>query len=124
MKRASFEFQVVDGDIVVLNRDTENVHWRGRPKGYPAESVVPVPGDSDAVILVPRGEKVPGSFRNLQRIDENGSVIWEAELPDIGADAYVEMAVRDRQLVGWSWSGYRVEINWDTGKIESQIFTN
>ena len=123
MDRTSYEYQIGDGDIVVLNRDKGNVHWRGRPKGYPAESVVPVPGDLDAVILVPRGEKEQGSFRNLLRIDANGSIVWEAELPDLGADAYAKVAVRDRRLVGWSWSGYMVGINWDTGKIEKQTFT-
>ena len=75
------------------------------------------------MILVPRGEKEQGSFRNLLRIDANGSIVWEAELPDLGADAYAKVAVRDRRLVGWSWTAYIVEINWDTGKIEKQTFT-
>ena len=123
MKRSSYEYQIEDGDIVVLNRDKGNVHWRGRAKGYPAEAVYPVSRTSDAIVLLTYSSKRSGSFKNLLRIRTDGTIVWEAELPDIGGDAYVKVAVRDRRLVGWSWSGYMVGINWDTGKIEKQTFT-
>jgi hypothetical protein len=50
--------------------------------------------------------------------------VWVADLPDAtGNDAYVAVKFEGGRLVAHSWSCYRVEIDIETGKILSKIFT-
>ena len=87
---------------------------------------IEIPGSSDFVQLLPFGTPgKPKQFRNLSRYSSSGDPVWTADLPTNVAlsDAYVDVALEDGRLFAWSWSCYRVELNIDTGKIETSVFT-
>jgi hypothetical protein len=65
----------------------------------------------------------PRQFRNLSRCSTSGESVWIAELPTSSGDAYVDAAIEGTRVIAWSWSGYRVEMNIESGTIESSEFT-
>jgi|GEM_PF-6796463 len=63
-----------------------------------------------------------GYCSNLQRVDGNGTVLWTAQLPS-STDVFSDVDFRDDSLVAWSWDGYRVTLDTETGSILTKIFT-
>ena len=58
----------------------------------------------------------------METSDQDGEVRWEAETSG-SQDAYVSFSVRDGTIQANSWSCYRVDIDVDSGKIVSRVFT-
>jgi hypothetical protein len=98
--------------------------WSGKPLGYRASVVLPIDRSTDCVVLCDPDEQRIGRFRNLVRLRANGSIAWQADLPPTyGDDAYVAVRSPAAQLVANTWSGYRVDVDLDSGRILSTIFT-
>lgn len=118
------DYSVVNGEMVVTDRETGSEVWKGKPEGWPVEDVLPVPGSEDAIVLVPyEAGPMDRAFQNLLRCRPDGSVVWRAELPDRGADTYVSVDWRHGALVANSWSCFLTELDPETGKIRSATFT-
>jgi len=113
------------GEIVVTDRGTGRLVWRGKPDGQPVSILMPLPDSEDCIALLdPDAGPIHDAFRNLVRCRPDGTVVWRADLPDWGmADGYVEMTWVDDGLAAHSWSGYWARINPETGAIMSVTFT-
>jgi len=114
-------YELSDGDVIAKT-ETGTVLWKGKPDGYPAKAILPLPHSEDAVILLDYMAG-PRNFANLIRMAPSGKVLWRAEPPETSADdAYVECRWQGDALVANSWSGYLVEIDLATGKPSSSQF--
>lgn len=68
-----------------------------------------------ALLEAPSGT---GRHRNIVCVADDGSVVWRAELPPGSQpDAYVAVSVGDTEISASSWSGYRVVLDAETGRI-------
>jgi hypothetical protein len=89
-----------------------------------------VPGSGDRIVLFDEST-VSGS--NVVRCREDGSIVWQAELPkpdmdDRAPDFYTSVRWDLRlpffhRLGANSWSCWAVRINPKTGRIVSKVFT-
>jgi hypothetical protein len=86
---------------------------------------VEIPGSSDFIQLIPYDSfGAPKHFQNLSRCSASGETVWVAELPTRSDnDAYTNAEIQGEQVVAWSWSCYRVELNLHSGAIEKSVFT-
>ncbi len=109
-------------ELWIVEAETGKLQWRGQPDGYPVWKALSAP-DSDDFLVLLRYDRGPKTFQNLLRIRPDGSVVWQAELPDRIFDTYVGMEWSDGRLTAGSWSGFEVVLDPDTGRILSQKFT-
>src|SRR5438046_1181703 len=108
--------------VVTTNGSAQST-WSGHQEGKPTVKVMPVPGSDDRVALLDHVSSDPNRpFNNLARYRRDGSVVWRAELPDLGVDSYVDFELSG-ELKAWSWSCYRVTLDLDSGRITSRTFT-
>jgi hypothetical protein len=94
----------------------------------PAWKQLEIPGSGDKIVLItPDLGPKDGPFPNLLRRDRNNHVIWIATLPDPLAtarpDSYVDIQWEQSAIAANSWSGFRVLIDPDTGRIVEGEFT-
>lgn len=110
-------------ELWIVHATTGRVVWRGQPLGYSVQMVLPTPS-SDAFLVLLRYDRGPTTaFRNLLRLQPDGAVVWQAELPDRGYDAYTDVEWRNHVLTAFSWSGFLVVLDPDSGRILSTRFT-
>ncbi len=114
-------YELNDGDVVVKD-EVDRVIWKGKPDGFPATAIVPLPNSDDAIVLLDYMAG-PKNFANLFRITPDGRVVWRAAPPESStSDAYVEVRWRGDTFLANSWSGYLVQIDLETGKPSSSEF--
>jgi hypothetical protein len=91
-------------------------------EGVPIVTSISV-ADSDDVIVLLDYMGGPKNFRNVLRVARSGDIVWRAELPDrSGPEAYVSLELGSDGLVGYSWSGYSVVLEVDSGRITRSEF--
>lgn len=91
-------------------------------EGVPVKTSFVLPGTSDHVVLLDYMGG-PKNFRNVLRIATSGEVVWRAELPDrSGPEAYVDLELSSDGLVARSWSGHRVVMDVNSGRIARSEF--
>jgi len=73
-------YELLSGEVVA-REGNGRVRWRGRPDGYPAKAVVPLPDSDDAVVLLDYVAG-PKNFANLVRLTPDGRVAWRASPPE------------------------------------------
>ena len=120
-----WSYSVEDCQLVVKDSGTGALAWQGRPNGCPVVKTQSLPDSDDAIVLLDYSSGDPRrDFRNILRCRPDGSVAWQAELPDPSSgDAYVDMAVSSGGVIARSWSGYRVLLDRATGSIQQSVFT-
>jgi hypothetical protein len=112
------------GDVVVTDALSGEVLWSGAIDQVKTDSVLPLGNSDDAIVLLDRMAR-KGRFPNLLRIDRNGEILWRAELPSSSDpnEAYVSVEVEGDTIRANSWSGYRVRLSADSGRIAESTFT-
>jgi hypothetical protein len=101
--------------------DSGVLQWSGKPLDD-AKVVLPIPDAPGAIVLL--GGPIVGRFRNVLRVSATGSVVWQAELPDVdSSDAYVSLQWMQTVLVANTLSGYSVRLDAENGRIVDTIFT-
>jgi hypothetical protein len=111
-----------NGDLLVVDTNTEQLIWRGYLEGRQVKKVSQLPGTAGCIVLVVRQVRSKPD-PNLWRYSYDKGIIWRAVLPRSGADSYVDFKLEDGDLYANSWSCYRVKIDLDTGQIISRVFT-
>jgi hypothetical protein len=128
MARPSFVIEA--GDLVVGA-------IRLRPGGYAAKAALAVPADRPwrpwrrphvVVLLDPDESPRSASFQNVRGYRWTGAElveVWRAELPwQSGVtDFFFALETYDDKLVVFSWSSYRMTLDWDSGKTLESTFT-
>lgn len=80
---------------------------------YDVDILLSIPNSSDKIIML----KYVQSFRNILRCRDDGSVVWQAELPNETDDVYTNVHWKDQLLVAYSRSCTIVVLDLETGKI-------
>jgi hypothetical protein len=116
-------FSVHDGQLRIESDDPPFV-WEGLPDGMPVLDIMAGGDPLAAIVLLdpPAGSE---PIRNLVKIGVDASVIWRGELPTSESnDCFVSVAAEESGLVVAStWSGYRVHLSTETGKLVRREFT-
>jgi hypothetical protein len=70
-------------------------------------------GGGGAIVLL----EWHGSYgkSNILRLDQDGQVVWQAEL--VGKDAYVAVRLDDGHLRATSFGGWAADIDLSTGRV-------
>jgi hypothetical protein len=91
-------------------------------EGVPVVTSISLAGTEDVVVLLDYMGG-PKNFRNAVRVARSGDIVWRAELPDrSGPEAYVSLELAPDGIVGHSWSGHRVLLDVDSGRITQSEF--
>lgn len=113
-----------DGNLIICDAESGSILWRGMPDGQRVQSASKLEETDDVIVLLDFASKTaPYRFSNLLRCRKDGSVVWRADLPVSGADAYTEFEWRNSKLLAFSWSGFTVEVDVSSGSIKEKIFT-
>ena len=59
---------------------------------------------------------------NLRRLTSTGDLVWAASPPNPG-DLFTNVDYRDGRLVAWTWEGFMITIDLETGKPLEALFT-
>lgn len=111
-------YSVLDGELLITTTHDHDPLWAGMPDGQRVEAAWPLPGTSDGLVLLEHMSRPHGAFRNLLRVDPRGSIVWRADLPSSGNDAYVAADVQpDGSVTARSWSAYLVHVAPATGRL-------
>ena len=73
------------------------------------------------VLLDPCSSREPAQ-NNLALFDASGCFVWRAELPQ-SHDDFVDVEIRAGSLIAWTFGGYLVELDTETGRILQSTFT-
>ena len=114
----------VDGDDLVIEDADHKLCWRGQPENRPVECATSIRIADDGLALYHyyRPDHPYGGFQNLVRVRPNGSIAWRAELPE-SDDKYVAVKLVEGRIAAYSYGGYDVEIDLDTGRIVLKVFS-
>jgi|SRR5215831_2673918 len=61
-------------------------------------------------------------WTNLRRIKSTGEVVWATSPPKSG-DIFTNVDYRDGRLVAWTWNGFMITVDLETGKPLEALFT-
>lgn len=93
---------------------------------YKVDTLLYIPNSDDMIVLL----HFSHAFKNLLRCHSDGSLVWQAEFPEIRIgwsegmdDVYVAVELKNDRLWANSWSCYLVEIEADTGKVLQSFWT-
>ena len=110
------------GELVLYSSEGQ-VLYQGKPDGFTVSEACATEAGR-IVVLGKTPEKAYLSCQNLLMLDRTGKIIWRAQLPQpSSADAYVSFTYEDGRILANSWSGYRVLIDPNNGRIGSAEFT-
>ena len=118
-----YKFELESGTIIVTDLSDNNLIWKGKPNNHVVKQIIQTPEIKTCIALLDPDQK-NDRFHNLVKVDINGFILWEAELPDFsGVDCYVDVKFQDDFLVAHSWAGFKVIIDIESGQIVSKKFT-
>jgi hypothetical protein len=110
--------------------DDAHVTWHGWPDGKPVQSVLPIPGTDDALVILeyeagPRSKhgRIRG-WPNLVRVQADGGVLWRRAAAIDTQDSWVDVYWSGGRLIGNTWSGFIVTLNPETGMEISREFVD
>lgn len=116
-------FTVRDG-VLRISRDDPPTEWEGLPDGRSVLDLRLTADAEAAVVLldVPSGW---GQVQNLVRVEPDGRISWRGELPSgNGTDSFVDFDLdQDGDISAQTWSGYRVRLAGQDGRLLESVFT-
>lgn len=125
---------IVEQDTLVIQKgDSEKILWRGRPLGLPVRGAYPIEHSDDCIVLLDWRTAADKGSINLLRINPEGNIIWEINMPDadnqyLGItrdyELYVKIGgVSERIIEAHSGSGFLDSIDVETGDVMKSEFT-
>ncbi len=125
-------FEIKNGELIVTSTLTEEVFWKGKPKGYDVVQVLPIEGSNDCIVLLEWLKSGLENQKNLIRLDPYGNIVWEVGNPPKGfvyglergieTESYTQIMYENYQLIASSYSGFADYINVETGQIYKSEF--
>jgi hypothetical protein len=84
---------------------------------------LPVPGsDHELVVDDYYRPDLRGALANLARVRGDGTDAWRA-VPDTDSqDAWVDARIEDGVVQAWTWSGWLVTLDVETGQVLARTF--
>lgn len=118
-------YHLIENTLIMKNKTTEEVLWQGRPYGCSIVKIMPLLDQSGCIVLLDQNDFSQSEYRhlsNLINISPKGAIKWAAQLPET-RDVYVNFRFEEKSLFANSWSGFRVQIDLETGRILDRKFT-
>jgi hypothetical protein len=82
-----------------------------------------LPCGDDCIILLGYYEASQTKLRaNLRRLKMTGEVVWMASAPG-SSDIFINADLRGGRLVAWTWEGFMMTVDHDTGRVDEAVFT-
>jgi hypothetical protein len=82
-----------------------------------------LPCGDDHIVLLDYYQAAQSSVRaNLRRVKSTGDVVWAASTPS-SCDIFTMVDWRDGRLVAWTWEGFMITVDQETGKPIEVVFT-
>ena len=78
-------------------------------------------GDDHIVLLDYYQASQSKLWENLRRVNSAGTLVWAASAPG-SSDIFTDIAWRDGRLVAWTWEGFMITVDQETGKPGDAIF--
>ena len=117
-------YDVIDGSLILFGGKNTSASCPGLPAGFHVAEAFVAPGGEDPIVLLVYSEKRYGQCQNLIWMGSADEIRWAAKLPEgSGTDSFVSMDVHNRCLIANTWSGYRVQVDWESGRSENRSFT-
>lgn len=124
-----WKYSVADGELIVSRwEDPGAPIWRGRIDNCRIQTIVvlPISGDCIALLDYSAGPR-SGAFANVVRFAYQQGIAWRASPPGLGTpdgfDAYVALSLQGEALEAYSWSGHRVILDPQDGRVTATEFT-
>ena len=112
----SSPFRLSHGALEITD-EAGAVVWKSRPDGLIVKRVADLRDHTAAIVLLD-ADDLDERRRNLVLVDVTGRTAWRAELPsEDEVDRYVGVNVKRSVVVARSWSGYRVQLDPESGRI-------
>ena len=118
-------YELVEKTLFIKEQSTGDVVWQGRPFGCAVEKIMPLPRQPSCIVLLNHYEFSQSEYRhlsNLINVSPEGEIIWAAQLPQT-KDSFVDFDWEGNILFANSWSGFRAQIDLETGRILNRTFT-
>jgi hypothetical protein len=118
-------YELIEKNLIIMDKSTGEVIWQGQPFGCPVEKIMPLLGPQGCIVLLDHYEFSQSEYRHLSNLifyNPDGKIIWTAQLPQT-KDSFVDFDLEDNMLYANSWSGFRVQIDLETGRILNRRFT-
>ncbi len=87
----------------------------GKFPNYEIATLLPILNSDEIIAMLNYAE----SFNNIVRCKNDGSVVWQAELPTKSGDVYTNVEWKDNELMAFSRSCTSVILDVESGKIVS-----
>jgi outer membrane protein assembly factor BamB len=118
-------FSLLNREIVAADAQTGAPLWAVLPFGHPVLDLVQLPDAPVAVALLDSSGTLSEAFESVVAIDREGKVLWRAPLPtSLSFDTFTAIElVDDSRITAYSWSGYLLEIDAESGTVLSSTFT-
>jgi hypothetical protein len=127
-----YNYSIIDGEIVIIDKHGQKIHWRGRPKGIEVMSIFPISSSEDCIVLLNWRKISSYKEKNLLRIRPDGHVAWEVSDPspnvqlygvDRDQDFYVRILEIDSSFVqANSYLGFVDYIDMENGQVRDSVF--
>ena len=85
-----------------------------RATGVRVSKVLPC-GDDHIILLDYFQASQSRVWANLHRLKSTGAVVWEACTPS-SSDIFTDVDWRDGRLVAWTWEGFMITVDQETGR--------
>jgi len=125
-------YEIVNGELIIRSKETGEIMWRGKPKGYEVAVVLPIEQSDDYIVLLEWLKSGLENQKNLLRLEPSGNIVWEVgdppkdsySGPERGqeSESYTQIMVENPQLIASSYSGYADFIDVETGYIYKSEF--
>src|SRR5574341_1168038 len=118
-------YELIEKTLFIKDESTGEIVWQGRPYGCSVEKIMPMPGRPGCIVLLDHREFSRSEIRylgNLINVGPDGKTIWSVPLFR-SHDSFVDFDWEGNMLFANTWSCFRVQIDLETGKILSRIFT-
>jgi hypothetical protein len=82
-----------------------------------------LPCGDDYIILLDHYQASQSKiWANLRRMKSTGEVVWATSPPN-SSDIFTNVDCRDGRLVAWTWQGFMITVDQETGKPVEALFT-
>lgn len=99
--------------------DIAELHQRAT--GVPISKILPC--ERDYIVLLDYYHASQARlWANLRRLRSNGEVVWSASAPS-SSDMFTDMEWRDGRLFVWTWEGFMITVDPETGRFLEKGFT-
>lgn len=115
-------YSLNEKNLQIKDGYSQELIWEGKPDGYAALAIIPIPESEDCLVLLDFNNNAL-RLKNIVRCKPDGSIAWRCQLPNSsGIDAYTSFIWTTQGVESYSWSGFVVSLNVDSGIIISSMF--